>query len=75
MSTNGMIWCSTRSATVALIVRDGFVVDCPSYANNWARGEDARDLWRRCARHGARLVWIPDDEGTTGVAGVPAPEP
>jgi hypothetical protein len=56
----GLIWCSTRRATVGLVVRDGRVVDCPPYARQWALGCDAREVWRKQARAGADLMWLPD---------------
>lgn len=56
---NGLIYCSTRTATVGLVVRGGVIVDCPPYANHWARGRDAREVWRAATRRGVRLVWIP----------------
>lgn len=60
MTANGLIWCSTRTATVGLIVAVGRVVDCPPYARRWAFGHDARTVWREQARTGADLVWLPD---------------
>lgn len=60
MSGNGLIWWSTRTATVGLVVRDGKVVEAPPYARRWALGRDARQLWREGTRLGARLEWLPD---------------
>lgn len=61
MTANGMIWLSTRRATVGLIVRDdGIVVDCAPYARTWALGRDARQVWRDAHRRGAELRWLPD---------------
>lgn len=58
--------------TVGLVVAGGVVVDCPPYANGWARGRDARELWRRERRGGADLVWVPG--GGERVDGVPVPD-
>lgn len=62
---NGLIYLSTPTATVGLVVRDGVVVDAPPYARRWALGADARELWRRYAsRPENHLEWIEerDDE-------------
>lgn len=56
----GMIYLSTPSFTVGLIVKDGIVTEAPPIARLWTLHQDARDVWRRSARHGARLVWLPD---------------
>ncbi len=61
VTADGLIWHSTRAATVGLVVRDGVIVDCPPYARRWAYGRDARDVWRRQHRAGADLVWLPDE--------------
>ncbi len=78
MTADGLIcwskWVRNQWITVGLVVKDGRVVDCPPWANNWARGEDARELWRHCRRHGADLVWIPDERITELVEAL-APEP
>ena len=55
---NGWMYYSSRSATVALIVEDGRVVDCPPYVRRWALGTDARATWRRLYRQGGRLIWF-----------------
>jgi hypothetical protein len=76
MVADGLIWWSTPDATVALVVRDAVVVDCPPYADKWARGCDARTLWREAVGRGMRhvtdvaevkprskagyLSWVPD---------------
>ncbi len=60
MTADGMIWCSTRAATVGLVVAGATVVDCPPYARRWALGRDARQVWREQSRAGADLVWLPD---------------
>lgn len=60
MTISGLIWCSTRKATVGLVVYDGAVVDCPPYARRWAHGRNARAVWRQQAKAGADLVWLPD---------------
>jgi hypothetical protein len=57
---DGLIWWSTPTATVGLVVAGGDVVACPPYARKWAAGRDARDLWRQGIRQGAHLEWIPD---------------
>ncbi len=57
---SGLVWLSTPAATVGLVVEDGTVVDCPPYARKWAKGRDARQVWRDAARRGADLAWIPD---------------
>ncbi len=59
MAATGLMWVSTPAATVGLVVRDGLVVDCPPYAYRWAKGRDARQVWRDAARRGADLVWLP----------------
>lgn len=56
---DGLIWWSTPSATVGLVVHGAVVVDCPPYARHWALGRDARALWRQGARSGVDLVWMP----------------
>ncbi len=61
MTADGLIWCSARTATVGLVVRDGVIVDCPPYARRWAKGRDAREVWRAQRRAGADLVWLPDE--------------
>lgn len=66
MTANGLIWLSTKAATVALIVVDGRVVDCPPYARTWALGRDARQVWRDAAGRGADLAWLPDAKGQAG---------
>jgi hypothetical protein len=76
MAADGLIWWSTPDATVALVVRDAVVVDCPPYADQWAHGHDARQLWREAVQRGMRpvvdladvkpkdrvsyLMWVPD---------------
>jgi hypothetical protein len=59
---DGWIWWSARTATVALIVRDGRVTDTPPWARRWAMGRDAAVLWRAGSREGADLRWFPDPE-------------
>ena len=59
MNAGGLIYWSTRSATVGLVVQDGKVVETPPYARAWAMGRDARQLWREGARRGVRLEWLP----------------
>lgn len=61
MTADGVIWCSTRKATVGLVVADGRVVDCPPYARRRALGKDARQVWRDQTRAGADLEWLPDE--------------
>lgn len=58
MSADGLIWCSTRRATVGLAVAEGRVVGCPPYARGWAMGRDAREVWREQHRAGADLAWV-----------------
>lgn len=58
--TTGMIYLSTPTLTVGLIVKDGIVVDAPPIARRWTIGRDARAVWRQAARKGARLAWVPD---------------
>lgn len=77
LTADGLIWCSTRSATVGLVVKDNRVVDCPPYARRWALGRDAREVWRQQTRASAMLVWIPDGVPfgrTLAVKGAPAPD-
>jgi hypothetical protein len=59
MAADGLIWWSTPDATCGLVVRDAVVVDCPPYAAKWARGRDARDLWREAVGRGMRPVTDP----------------
>ncbi len=58
MSASGLIWCSTPTATVGLVVEDGIVVDCPPYARRWALGRDARDVWFQQGLRRAQLRWV-----------------
>jgi hypothetical protein len=58
---DGLVWWSTAAATVGLIVVAGVVVDCPPYARRWAKGRDARELWRDGKRRGVDLHWLADD--------------
>ena len=58
---DGLIFWSTKTATVGLLVRDGVVVDCPPYARNWALNKDARELWREGKRKGVDLQWLKAD--------------
>lgn len=58
-NASGLIWWSTRAATVGLVVEAGIIVDCPPYARRWAMGRDARQLWRDGTRRGVNLAWIP----------------
>lgn len=62
MSADGLIWLSTTSYTVGLIVRGGVVVETPPIARRWARGRDARELWRESRRRGADLEWMADPD-------------
>jgi hypothetical protein len=60
---SGLIYVSTRTATVGLVVKDGAVVDGPPYAYRCDYvGRDARQLWRDLhGRRGYRLAWLPDE--------------
>lgn len=58
--STGMIYLSTPSFTVGLIVKDGVVVDAPPIARRWTIGRDARLVWQQAARRGARLAWMPE---------------
>lgn len=57
---SGLIWLSTPSATVGLVVVDDRVVDCPPYARGWALGRDAGEVWRAAKARGADLRWRRD---------------
>lgn len=57
---DGLLWWSTPSATVGLIVRAGIVVETPPYARRWAHGRDARELWRDGKRRDVDLEWVKD---------------
>ena len=58
---DGVIWWSTRAATVGLVVAGGVVVDCPPYARRWAYDKPARELWDRAKRTpGTQVRWIPE---------------
>ncbi|MEU1394108.1 MULTISPECIES: hypothetical protein [unclassified Nonomuraea] len=60
---NGLIWWSTRRATVGLVVRDGVVVESAPYARRWAQGRDAREIYRKGAsQKGVTLAWVPATE-------------
>ncbi len=54
----GMIWWSTPSATVGLIVKDDIIVDCPPYARRWALGHNAEEIWTQGMNRGVRLQWV-----------------
>lgn len=71
MTATGLIWCSTRTATVGLVVAAGRVVDCPPYARRWAAGRDARQVWREQAAIGADLVWLTAPEVARHACGAP----
>ncbi len=57
---NWMIWWSTPKATVGLIVRGGYVVDCPPYARRWTLGRPIGELLDQAVRTGVTLHWLPD---------------
>lgn len=63
---SGLIYWSTPTRTVGLVVEDAVVVAWPDSARSWAARRDARQLWRQLARQHSReperykLTWIPD---------------
>ena len=63
MSANGMIYYSTKRATVGLIVEDGIVIDAPPYARKWTIGRYALELWNDLLNRPERvqLSWIPNE--------------
>lgn len=60
MTVDRLIWCSTRKATVGLVVRDGVVVDCPPYARRWALGKNAETVVQEQQKVGADVEWAPE---------------
>ncbi|WP_346100748.1 hypothetical protein [Nonomuraea maheshkhaliensis] len=60
---DGLIWWSTGRATVGLVVRDGVVVETAPYARRWAKGRDAREIYRKGEQQeGVSLIWVPVTE-------------
>lgn len=61
MTADGLLYWSTPTRTVGLVVEDGQVVDGPPYARKCGYvGRDARELWREGAERGYRLEWLPE---------------
>jgi hypothetical protein len=60
---DGVIWHSTPTATVGLLVAGGRIIDGPPYARKLRMlGRDARQVWREGRRKpGVLLAWLPDE--------------
>lgn len=59
MEANGLIYCSTPSATFGVVVAAGRVTDTAPWGRRLGLvGRDAREVWREQARRGAQLEWI-----------------
>lgn len=63
MNANGVLWWSTKVATVGLVVQGGIVVDAPPHARRWAMGRPAQSLisQARRFRDHVTLAWIPEE--------------
>lgn len=59
---NGLIFYSTPTYTVSLVVRDGIVVGAPPFARRWALGHDAHQVVLDGVRRNADLAWLPQDD-------------
>jgi hypothetical protein len=59
MDIDGIIYFSTPTFTVGLIVKDKVIVDGPPFARNWAVGRPAQEIWDQGKARGATVLWLP----------------
>lgn len=59
MDIDGIIYYSTPTFTVGLMVKDQVIVDGPPYARKWAVGRPAREIWDRGRTLGHTVLWLP----------------